>query len=165
MFPNLQRPELEVRIPSWNPPTGFGWSVSSSNIVVLDCSVICYALVHSNFYGCSLSKAAGYLLLGRSLERGTDLFCCWSAVPFVLAAVRILGTNALTNGFYWTKPEQSNSSVSQAETEQREAKWMGPLQAEVFTGPEGKHCGTYHFCIGLMSMRAVACQEQKALWR
>lgn len=43
--------------------------------IVLDCSAICCALVHSNFYGCSLSKTAGYLLSGSSLGCRIDLFC------------------------------------------------------------------------------------------
>lgn len=42
--------------------------------IVLDCTAICCALVHSNFYGCLLSKTAGYLLFGSSLGCGIDLF-------------------------------------------------------------------------------------------
>ena len=42
--------------------------------IVLDCSAICCALVHSNFYGCLLFKTAGYLLFGSSLGCGIDLF-------------------------------------------------------------------------------------------
>lgn len=42
--------------------------------IVLDCSAICCALVHSNFYGCSLSNTAGCLLFGSSLGCGIDLF-------------------------------------------------------------------------------------------
>lgn len=43
--------------------------------IVLDCSAICCALVHANFYGCLLSKAAACLLFGSCLGCGIDLFC------------------------------------------------------------------------------------------
>lgn len=36
--------------------------------IVLDCSAICCTFIHSNFNGCLLSKTAGYLLFGSSLD-------------------------------------------------------------------------------------------------
>lgn len=36
--------------------------------IVLDCSTICCTFIQSNFYGCLLSKTAGCLLFGSSLD-------------------------------------------------------------------------------------------------
>lgn len=48
--------------------------------IVRDCSAICCTFLHSNFFGCLLSKTAGYLLFGSSLGCGIDLFSAAGAL-------------------------------------------------------------------------------------
>lgn len=68
--------------------------------IVLDCSAICCTFIHSNLYGCSLSKTAGYLLFGSSLGCGIDLFSTVGALCLVLATARTLGDRVLRSRLY-----------------------------------------------------------------
>lgn len=56
---------------------------SALTFIVLDCSAICCTFIHSNFYGCLLSKTAGYLLSGSSLGCGIDLFSTGGALCLI----------------------------------------------------------------------------------
>lgn len=129
-------------------------------LIVLDCSVICCAFVHTNFYGCLLSKAAGYL----SLEM---LECCMDQLHFLLLkhcaswACYCVDTEVkcLRNGLYQTKTEQNNSGVSQIETDQREANWIIPFQAQIL-GLKEKYYNMLFFFLKLHKQK-VASPEQK----